>query len=490
MASYDEVMTALRNADAAGDTEAATRLAQIASGLKQTPNVSGSVDKIGSVVNTVSEPITALATGTAGAVAGGLAGIAGAVLPGPEGQGADWSQKVQNALTYKPQSAGGKAVLGAINAPFEWLGGKARQAGEATLGATGSPAAATVVDTAIQSAPMFAGRIAKAAGMGQGEAPASVAARAAEQSRNSVKDTTLANARAEGYVVPPSAIKGSFLGNRVEGIGGKAAIGQEAAVRNQSVTNAIARREAGLAEDSPISEGTLSAAREAIAQPYREVSALSPRAAQAFERLQQTRADAKDWWQSYNRSAHPTDKKQAQVFDDKAKMLETFIDKEAGRVGNTDLVDRVRDAREKLAKNYDVERALNLGSGDVDAAVLGRMLDNGKKLSGGLETIAKFQQSFRPYAKDASTIPTPGVSKVEGLAAAHLGLAGHNGGLGWLPGGLPLASGPARSFMLSQMMQKPRTYEPGMFTNMATSPNLPPALGSLGLAGMLNNKEP
>ena len=32
--SYEDVMTALRNADAAGDTEAATRLAEIADGLQ------------------------------------------------------------------------------------------------------------------------------------------------------------------------------------------------------------------------------------------------------------------------------------------------------------------------------------------------------------------------------------------------------------------------------------------------------------------------
>ena len=37
--SYDQVMTALRNADAAGDAEAATRLAGIAKGLKQTTSV-------------------------------------------------------------------------------------------------------------------------------------------------------------------------------------------------------------------------------------------------------------------------------------------------------------------------------------------------------------------------------------------------------------------------------------------------------------------
>lgn len=37
MATYDEVMQALRNADAAGDTEAATRLAQIADGMRREP---------------------------------------------------------------------------------------------------------------------------------------------------------------------------------------------------------------------------------------------------------------------------------------------------------------------------------------------------------------------------------------------------------------------------------------------------------------------
>ena len=41
--NYDQVMTALRNADAAGDTEAATRLASIAQGIK-TP--SSLVDQI------------------------------------------------------------------------------------------------------------------------------------------------------------------------------------------------------------------------------------------------------------------------------------------------------------------------------------------------------------------------------------------------------------------------------------------------------------
>ena len=44
-------------------------------------------------------------TGAAAEPAAGLAGIAGAVLPGEEGQGADWVEGVRDALTYQPKQS-------------------------------------------------------------------------------------------------------------------------------------------------------------------------------------------------------------------------------------------------------------------------------------------------------------------------------------------------------------------------------------------------
>jgi hypothetical protein len=443
-------------------------------------------DKTGSVVNTISEPIVSLATGTAGAALGGLAGGVAAAIPGlREGIGRDVSQAVSSALTYQPRSAGGKAVLKAVGAPFEWLAGKADEAGQSVSDATGSPLMGAAANTAIQSLPMAAGRIAKAVGIGTPESPASVAARAQTKSMNSVKDNTLAAARAEGYVIPPSAIEPSFIGNRLEGIGGKAAIGQEAALRNQQITNKIARREAGLAADAPITEKALADARQVLAEPYREIAASSPRAASALDKLQEARSESQAYWRHYKMQGDPKSLKEAKRQDGVAKMLESVIDREASKAGQPQLLSRLREARAALAKNHTVERGLNVGSGDVDARIIGSLLDKGSPMTGGLETIGRFAESFRPYARDASQIPTPGVSKVEGLAAAALGMGGHGSGLGWLPAGLPLLSGPARSLMLSQMMQRPRTYDPSLLSRLTSAPGTEGVLNSVGAAGIL-----
>jgi hypothetical protein len=172
---------------------------------------------------------------------------------------------------------------------------------------------------------------------------------------------------------------------------------------------------------------------------------------------------------------------EAQRQDGIAKMLETLIDREASKAGNPELLGRLREARTGLAKNYTVERALNIGSGDVDAHVIGRLLDKGSPMTGGLETIGRFAEAFAPYSREASKIPTPGVSKVEGLAAAALGMGGHGSGLGWLPAGLPLLAGPTRSLMLSGLMQRPRSYERGVMSQAAGS--VPAGLGYLGMLG-------
>jgi hypothetical protein len=51
MPTYEEVMQALRNADAAGDVEAATRLAQIASQMQQQKPLSAGDVAVGAVRN-------------------------------------------------------------------------------------------------------------------------------------------------------------------------------------------------------------------------------------------------------------------------------------------------------------------------------------------------------------------------------------------------------------------------------------------------------
>lgn len=83
----------------------------------------------------------------------GLAGIAGAALPGPEGQGADWVRKVQEAMTVEPKSRGGKMIVdaasylpGKLAEGADWAGGHAADI-------SGSPAVGAEVNALLQAIP-------------------------------------------------------------------------------------------------------------------------------------------------------------------------------------------------------------------------------------------------------------------------------------------------------------------------------------------------
>lgn len=401
--------------------------------------------------------------------------------------------------------------------------------------------------------------------------------RAAAQTANSVRDATLQAGQDAGYVLPRSAVEPSFLGNRLESLGGKAAIGQEAAARNQEITNKLARAAVGLPDDAPLNAVTLAKVRERASAPYRELSTLAapknPRALEAeleqallektaskqgalqdagkfatqltqqenaavrwypvegmpraparysphAERvkeatgafgdtltivaqrqkeaeflsrqlealradiasskplpeftyrspaenvyaLREARNDAQTFFQHYNRSADPASLTKAREAAALAEKLETALEAQAAASGKPALVDALRNARKTIAKTYDLGRAVNEGTGDVSAPVLGRLLDKGRPLTGEMETIAKFNKAFPQYTREGAKLPTAGVSKSEALAAALLATAGAAGGgpTGIAAGALPLLSGPARSLALSKVMQATPSYTPGV----------------------------
>jgi hypothetical protein len=436
------------------------------------------------------EAAASLVSGAGASVAGGLAGLAQGAknLVSPGMPAGDRVKQVQEAMTYQPRTKTGQQTAGAIAYPFEKLAEGADYVGGAVTDVTGSPALGAAANTTLQSIPQLIARGFKAPvanAVAKGETKA-----AATASRNSVRDTTLATARDEGYVVPPSAANqgGGVVTNRLESVAGKAALNQEASLKNQQITNKIARREAGIAEDSPLSEKTLADAREVIAEPYRQVSALSKEASTALEKLKEVRADAKDYWKHYDIGGDPKSKKAAVALDKRADALEATIDRVAIEKGNPQLLADLKEARKALAKNYDVERALNIGTGDIDAAVIGRILDKRGEtgMTGGLQTIGKFAQAFPSFSRQSAKVPTPGVSKSEALAATAFGIGGH-AAMG--PGGvalaaLPLLSEPARALALSKTMQKPRQYKTGMalrLSDLATqSPNMNALTPSLG----------
>lgn len=87
----------------------------------------------------------------------GLATEAGNALGLTDRHGADVVQDVASAMTYQPRGEMGQAGAELVAWPFEKLAEGARYAGEKTLDITGSPLAATAVDTTINALTMAVG---------------------------------------------------------------------------------------------------------------------------------------------------------------------------------------------------------------------------------------------------------------------------------------------------------------------------------------------
>lgn len=377
--------------------------------------------------------------------------------------------------------AGGVATM----VPLSAIPGVNTIAGQAALGAGAGAAMPTLGDESRLLNAGIGGAVAggataalKGAALGTGKLLGGSQKQAASQAaKQSVRDATIKEAQAAGYVLPPTVTGGGAMSVTLESLGGKAAIAQEASIRNQQVTNTLARKAAGLAPDEEITEATLAAARKTLAQPYREVASVSPRAAQALEKLKEANLDVKDLWRQYGQTPSPAVRRELATAESKVNVLERLIENEARKAGKTGLVDAVKQARKALAKNHDVERALNIGDGTVDAKIIGGMLDKRgvKGVTDELQTVGKFANAFGHFARHAPVGQSaPDVSKLTPYAAAALGMGGYAAGdkLGMGPwgvaaAGLPLLSGGSRSIALSKLMQTPPSYLPSRSLRLA-----------------------
>ena len=284
---------------------------------------------------------------------------------------------------------------------------------------------------------------------------------------NPVAAATLQEGRKAGYVVPPSTVNPSWLNNKLESVAGKAAVGQEAAKRNQAVTNALVKKALGLADDAPLTEGTLQAARKQAGKVYEEVSQLRPTdKMEWFPRyhekdlvgqLAKAREGARDAWKSAN-MGNSDARDLARSLEGTAEAIHGDIVDIARANGREDLVKALTQARTKIAKIHDVEKALNLGDENVSAPILGRLLDKSgvAAKSGELKTIGQMAEAFPSVMREGARVPSSGVSGTDAAASALLGTVGYGaagGPAGMVAAALPLLRSPARSLVLSNPYQ-------------------------------------
>lgn len=310
-------------------------------------------------------------------------------------------------------------------------------AGQLTTELTGSPAAGAAVSMAT---PFVVRRLANPQA----------------QAANAVRDATLKEGQKAGLAVKPTATGETFMRNRMESLGGKAATKQALIHHNQPVVNRLAAADVDIPPNASLTPTRLAAERDVAATPYREIAKLSPTAEEALTHWRQAKHDANKHWTYYFTSKNPEAETQARKLSADAKTYEDILVSEARAAGRGDLIEALAKARVKLGKLGDIENVTSY-SGEVSAPMLGSIkAHDPKKLSGNLDLIARFQQDFPETMMEAAKTPTAGVSKLEAIEAALLGAGGASmmGGKGLALAALPLSRPLARQVVASPYYQR------------------------------------
>lgn len=315
------------------------------------------------------------------------------------------------------------------------------------------------------------------------------AAAAAAQAQNAQKVAAAQAAAKAGYVIPPEDLGGGAITKAVSGLSGKIKTAQEASARNQPITNALVKRELGLAADAPVDIGVLNGIRQQAGQAYEAVAntgTIAPKqtyadaldkivapfkkAAQGFpgakpnpiiaeiDSLRSPQFDAasavakiKELRSSADTAYAQGNKELGKALKDGAQALEGAIDDHLTTIGApADLLDNFRSARQLIAKTYTAQKALNPQTGDFNAQVLAKELGKGRPLSGNIKTAAEAASSF-PKATQALKETPKSLSPLDFAAAGGM-LAG-TGGNPLAAAGL-LARPGLRSALLSGPVQR------------------------------------
>jgi hypothetical protein len=329
---------------------------------------------------------------------------------------------------------------------------------------------------------------------------------AKEQELNAVRDATLRAAQQEGYVVTPGSVSPTGKNIISERMAGKTHLEQLASVQNQTVTDRLARRAAGLPENAPLTSTTMQDIRKAeyakgyepikqigeiktdpvflddlisVESKYAGAGASFPgavpedvtRLIKNFTVDKFNSKDALDVTRTLREQARGNFRKgddalaKAQI--DVSNALENQIERSLAASNNAkaaDMLEQFRLSRQRMAISHTIEDAIKEGSGTVIAAKLARDIQTGKYVSGDIKTIAEFANVFPRVAQTPSQIGAPGAGTVLGRslsggagAATGYAMGGPTGmGIGGAIGALApeMVSAGMRNYLLSGAGQR------------------------------------
>lgn len=479
MADLTEVYAALQKADAAGDTEGAKQLADYIRTQGAAPAASTATasvarpeapltfsDYLKNFGSAAVRPIVKAATALPGMAADtgvGLRNMAANLSNGITPTLADFNPFAKTGGTPQTYPLPSQSFNQALDT--------------VTRAPSGLGKGAELVSTMLAGSKLPAPQAAE-------QAPANF-----QDATQAMRNQVLQRGQAAGYVVPPASNNPTFMNRLLEGISGKLKLQQEAAARNQPVTDMLAARALGQNPDAPLTQEGLSAIRQEASQagyaPLRKVGDIptDPKflsdlkgltqqaegASKSFPGIQPAspihdvvaalsqpkfdssdgldaisllRSQADDAFRSGNGTLGTQYKAASNAVEN---MIERHLSQQEGSEG---LLDAFRSARQRMAQTYTAGKAIVADTGSSNAMKYAQALQAGKPLVGDQRTIGAFASQFRK----ASAFQTESVPSISPLDAYGSTIAAGASGSA-APLLLPLTRVGIREYLLSNAGQ-------------------------------------
>ncbi len=289
------------------------------------------------------------------------------------------------------------------------------------------------------------------------------AAAQSDEAANAVRDAVLKQSRAEGYVIPPTAVNPSATATALESISGKAATRQTAEHINAKVSNRLIAQDLNLAADAPITRDALAAVRKTAGAIYGHVEKSGPIVADSqyiddligiaqvgtdlesaypgigasankevqklVDSLAQPKVDAKqavnvfrflneraksNFKAAFSKGGDVQALELARAQRQAADAVGELIERNLSAQGKTDLYQSWQAARTTIAKASMAEAALK--GNNIDSLRLAAQMRKGAYLSGGFKKVAEFADQFGEVARVPKS--GAGVSKLAATVAS------------------------------------------------------------------------
>lgn len=409
--------------------------------IRQPDAIPGARPSMQDVLGGIVETPLALGTGMIATPVAALAGVGRSLTGGQYGtqegvrQGQELAGRVQQALTYQPQTRGGQASMQTIGEVTEPL-----QAIPFSQGATAAALAPAAIRQAGNIARTESGYLKSAIGEIPSVKAAGEARIAESYARGPQIDAT--NLAQKYNIALDPAVSNPNLRNRARtGLIGSADLDNRLSEDNRPKWTNIVKKDLGVGNEVSLTDPKIYdkvRARDDIAGPYETVRDIKQvivdtdslakldklrakelyvddgQAAQVgayldnlkegllkggdgtklLDTIRQMRQQASDVF----RAVGPLDPNAKAMADAKlgaAKVLEGLID---NNLPNAKAREAFVNARTKMAQTYDMESATNFGTGQIDPNVFAKLVSKGEPVSGVVADIGKIASNFPEIA--------------------------------------------------------------------------------------------